>query len=522
MRTVWAIALADFRDRVRRRSFLAVLSIAGFLGLQAIQGKILVALGPYTGAPTSAWAGMLMSMVAATFLGLAGFWVVKGSVERDARTGVGQILAATPMSKPAYALGKALSHFGVLAAMCGVLALAAFALLAVSPAHEPVEPVQVLLPIVLLALPGLAIVAACAVLFETIRPLSRGFGNLIWFFGWTLLLVATMESNGPDLFGVATGRAMLGEVVKSLDGSWSGSFRIGVGGPNDRATETFRWERMPVSASLVGERGAVLGLAALLALLAALPFDRFDPARRARKAPDGGDRGMPEPSPDAPSRVVAAELPGLSTSRSLGVTGLIGAETRLAIRGMSRWWLLGAAVLTFGGLLASPASRGGWIAAAFLWPALAWSGLATRDRAQGLTPLLHATPRPLRRQLPAVVAAGFLVGASCCGGAILGRLVAGEMAGAVATVVGCLAMAVLAVALGVLSNGPRLFEGLYVALWYVGPLQRGWPLDFAGVGGESVRRFVPVFFLVAALGLLAAAVALERRRRRLDGSGRFA
>ena len=65
-----ALALADFRDRVRRRSFLAVLAAAAFLGLQAIQGNVLVVVGGRTGEPSSAWAGALMTMVAATFLSL--------------------------------------------------------------------------------------------------------------------------------------------------------------------------------------------------------------------------------------------------------------------------------------------------------------------------------------------------------------------------------------------------------------------------------------------------------------------
>ncbi len=520
MRTVWALALADFRDRVRRRSFLAVLSIAAFLGLQAIQGKVEVSLGRFTGAPTSAWAGMLMTMVAATFLGLAGFWVVKGSIARDAATGVGQILAATPMSKLAYTLGKALSHFAVLAAMCGVLALAAFALLALSPAREPIEPLQVLLPILLLALPGLAVVASCAVLFETVPFLARGFGNFAWFFLWTLLLVATMESSGFDLFGISTGRAMLGEKVKTLDGEWSGSFVIGANRSEDRATETFRWERLPVTARLVGERAAAFGVAILLALSAALPFDRFDPARRRLRT--RSKRAATAAGEEAKARAAAParSLAPLGPQRATGIARLAVAETRLALRSMPRWWLLGAAILTVGGAVSPAGVREGWLAGAFLWPALLWSGLATRDRAYGVAPLLLAAPRPLGRQLPAVVLAGWAAGLACCGGAAVGRLVTGDVVGAFGTLAGCLAIVMLAVALGILSNGPRLFEGIYVALWYLGPLQRAWPVDFAAVSEPAARAGVPLWFVVLAAGLLAVAMALERRRYRL-GAARF-
>jgi hypothetical protein len=404
LRSALAIALADFRDRVRRRSFLAVLALAGVLGLQTIQGNIEVSFGRYTGAPTSAWAGILMAMVASTFLGLVGFWAVKGSLERDALTGVGQILAATPVSRLSYTLGKGLSNFGVLAAMCGVLALSAFALLLVSPQREPIEPLQILLPLVLLALPGLAVVAACAVLFETIGFLARGFGNLVWFVVWIFLLVGTMESKSFDLFGTSSARDLLGEEVRQLDGTWSGSFVIGSSRAEDRASEIFRWERLPVSPHLVGARAGALGIAVLVAIAAALPFDRFDPARRRlreRKRRRERDPSAVEAA-GTPPAVACSSLPRLAPRRTFGLWRLAGAELLVALRSMPRWWLLGAAVTTIGGLISGEASRSGWIAAAFLWPSLLWSALVTRDRAHGVAALLQAAPATVRRQLPAV------------------------------------------------------------------------------------------------------------------------
>ena len=56
----------------------------------------------------------MMAMIAVTWVPLFGFWFVKNAIERDERTGVGPILAATPMTRVTYVLGKALSHFVVL------------------------------------------------------------------------------------------------------------------------------------------------------------------------------------------------------------------------------------------------------------------------------------------------------------------------------------------------------------------------------------------------------------------------
>lgn len=525
MSALVALALADFRERVRRRSFLAVLAAAGFLGLQAIQGNLEVALGDYTGEPSSAWAGALLALVGATFLALAGFWMVKGSVARDEATGVGQILAATPIRKATYTLGKALSHLLVLAAMTGVLALAAVALIVVTPGAGPLDLTAIAVPLIWITLPGLALVAAIAVLFETVRFLSRGFGNFVWFFVWPFLLVMAMETAGPDLFGIATMQRALGAEVRELDPTYRDGLRIGAGGLEDRALKRFRWDGLRVTPELAAQRGAVLGVALLVALAAALPFDRFDPARRRQRRrrvePEARDDASAAPvasiasAPRVPARLVPVGGMSRHTFAALTV-----AEARIALRSMPRWWPLGLAALAVGGLVAPVAAKPGWLAAAFLWPALLWSGLATRDRATGVSALLAASPRPLAAQLPAVIAAGWTVGLACAAGPLLGLVAAGDGKRVAAATVGCLAMTTLAVALGVLSGGPRLFEALFVTLWYIGPLQRAWPLDFAAVSDDAVRAFVPGWFLLAAFALLLAALGLERRRR-VVGEARF-
>ena len=111
---IWGIARADFRERTRRYSFLVTLLFAVFLGYETATGRILIQLDEYRGVYTSGWIGTLMAMVIGSFVSLIGFYIVKNSVERDRATGVGAILAATPLSKIAYATGKWLSNFTVL------------------------------------------------------------------------------------------------------------------------------------------------------------------------------------------------------------------------------------------------------------------------------------------------------------------------------------------------------------------------------------------------------------------------
>jgi len=67
-----------------------------------------------------------MTVLATNFvLGLFGFYLVSDCIERDIRTGVGQIIATTPVRRATYLVGKWLSNLAVLSVLELILAAAA-------------------------------------------------------------------------------------------------------------------------------------------------------------------------------------------------------------------------------------------------------------------------------------------------------------------------------------------------------------------------------------------------------------
>jgi len=523
-----ALALADFRERVRRRSFLAALAATAFLGLQAIQGRIAVALGDFQGSPSSAWSGSVMTLVATTFLALIGFYLVKNAVERDAQTGVGQILAATPISRWTYTLAKAASHWAVLSAMVGVLAVAAAILQLISGSGLAAG--KLLAPLVFVALPAMAVVAALAILFETLPGLRGGFGNIAWFFVWGALLAVSMETGGFDLFGVQRFQREMGAVVKTIDPSWDGDFAI-TGGRQVDAERRFDWPGLAITGEFLRERAGMLALALVLAAVAALPFDRFDSSRRRLRRPrsarpprqEAAGSAARETTGSASASRPAPVLGRLAVGeRSFGLVRLALLESWVQVRSSPKWWWIVAGGIALAGWVMELArARELVLLAGFLWPALVWSGLGCRDRLTGVEPLLASAPRARARQLPAAWLGGVAVGFAVVGGVAVRLAMAGDATGALAVVCGCGFVAALALACGILSGGSRLFEGLYVALWYAGPLNKTATIDFAGVSAQSAQDWVPARMLAIALGLVAIAVAVNRRRA-ADLGARFA
>lgn len=182
LRVIYHLARADFLERVRRYSFLVMLGAVVFLGYQAAIGNVRIQLGSYRGEYNSAWIGSMMAIIASFFLSWLGFYLVKGSVARDRETGVGQIMATTPLTRPLYTFGKWLSNFAVLVSMVLILAIAGLVIQILAGESKRIELSALLTPFVFVALPMMALTAALAVLFETIGFLSGGFGNVIYFF----------------------------------------------------------------------------------------------------------------------------------------------------------------------------------------------------------------------------------------------------------------------------------------------------------------------------------------------------
>lgn len=178
-RVLGALALADFRERVRRPGYLVVLLAAVGLGYLAAPSSgshwTIVNAGMYRGVYNSAYVGTVTALAGALWLSVGGFYVIRTTLARDEQSGVGQLLAATPLRMSGYLVGKYLSNLLVLGSMAAALAGTAVAMQLARGESYSVDPIAILLPFALFTLPALALTAAAAVLFETLPVLRTGF-----------------------------------------------------------------------------------------------------------------------------------------------------------------------------------------------------------------------------------------------------------------------------------------------------------------------------------------------------------
>ncbi len=534
-RVLYHLVRADFLERVRRYSFLVTLALTVYLAYCCVTGKIVVRLDEYRGVYNSAWVGCLMTLVATTFLTLFGFYIVKGSIQRDQETRVGQILATTPMTKSFYTVAKMISNFAVLAAMIAVMALAAIVMQMLKAEDPHVHLWPLLSPLVIFALPAMACTGALAILFETIPGLRGGVGNVIYFFVWTALLAApigSLDNNSKvsaaqyfsDVNGIVSIMSQMQQDLRKVAPDYTKGSSLTIG--DTKTTKKFLWNGLHPSPALYLSRLTSLLAALIVALIAATFFHRFDPAQewrfqksrrqnspaRASAPTANGSTTVAQPllaSPQSPTPLHLTPLTRRQTNPISLLPQTVLAELKLMLKGHHWWWYVVATGL-FIGSVSSPleASRGVAIVA-LLWPILVWSQMGTRESRFNTASLIFSSERSLIRQLPAVWIAGVIVAALTNGGLAIRLLIARDHPSLLAWLACTLFIPSLALALGIWSGTSKVFEAVYTVWWYIGPAHFTPGLDFLGSTPASARASL---YLIMALALLAASY-LGRRAK---------
>jgi hypothetical protein len=528
LRVLYHLALADFYERARRYRFLLTLAAVIYLGLLVNNGTLLISLTPgdlnplspgYRGEFNSAWIGTMTVVVTSTFLGLFGFYLVNDCVERDIHTGVGQIIATTPVSRATYLVGKWISNCMVLCVLELILAAAAVVMVLIKR-EAALELGALLMPFLAVALPFMALIAALAVVFETVPWLRGAVGNALWFFLWifSLSALAFLMLGGiqlpflKDPIGINVFYASLQEAASAAYPNDA----IGVMGIGSHGYElkVFPWPGLAWTPGIVAWQWlwAVLGLG--LVLLSATWFARFDPSReglrRTRAKPEEGKEGEPTVPRKKVSRIALPSLSPLVSrlAQANPFLGVLFAELRMLLSGRRWWWWLVIAGLNIA-ILRSPLSivRQYLLPVAWLWPLAIWSEIGNREHKHNTYQMVFSSARPVLRQLPAAWLAGVLVTALFGFAGVVVFLSKGDLPGLAGWVGAVIFIPTLALALGVFSSGSRIFEVVYLIWWYVGPFQKAQGMDF--------MTDAPQVYLLAAAGLLLLSAYWRGRQVRV-------
>ena len=478
----------------------------------------------YTPVYRAPYVGVATAILAAVFLMLVAFYLVAGSVRRDRETGVGAILAATPLGKGAYLAGKVASnaaYLGFLSVL--ILGVGVAKLLALG--EGPLEPARFLGPWLFVTVPGTLFIAAMAVLFDVTPGLAGRAGLVVWFFASIFLLVALpmglavgLERQKLPVFdpiGLATMDGLIKESLPPEARSVSVGLIFGEG-----SLERAPWAGIQIPARALPARLATFLLAGIPFFLSTFFFDRFDPARRLSGRGTRQIERKGPALPGVPTENGADGTPPSATFRAMPlapITAKPGPLAALLTEARLLWtaapflrWPLVAASLA-GAFLPGEASS--FAAAAFLVllvPVISEAG--ARESLAGAGTLVFSQPSvPRSTTLWKLGSVALFLGALSA--PLLVRALLSSPARLFALATGLLFLAAFAASAALLTGGGRLFSGLALTLLYMAASKLP-AADFCGTFGGGLGMPVRAVYLLIGAAFVSLAMLVERWRRR--------
>ncbi|MFZ6872261.1 hypothetical protein ACO0LF_09370 [Undibacterium sp. Di27W] len=467
-----SLIVNEARLRLRRLSsvvaVLSVIALAWLMIPDPQSGTTLMAINHARVLYTSSTLAYGSAALASLLFGLAGFYLVRGRIAEDMRSGCGGVIAASQIGNGIFLFGRWLGGVAYLLAL--VLAfLGAMLVCHLLRGEGPIQLSVYFQTYVALLLPMIFFAAGCAILFDSFSPLMGKLGDVIFFFIWTgqiaLLDKVEMGIAGQinpymyiDFIGSATSMANLKIQMATTN------FSLGIA--------TFNAAIPPILLPDImwsGQLMAIRCASALLALLPLLPaialFHRFSPDRvkvnqtRKRRSPLHLLNQLLRPFARLaqPLFRLAQALPGLA--------GQICADLALTVATNP---MTGLALLVLP-LLAIFCLNGGLpgllTIAVAIWGILV-SDIASRDHQAATGEMTGTLSGGISQRYLRQFASAALLGILLTGIIAL-RWSVHEPVRALALIIGIFSMSAFACLLGRLSKTPRTFLSLFLFGLYV-------------------------------------------------------
>lgn len=503
------LCLNEVRLRMRRLSSLfavmAMIAISWAMIVDPQTGSSMMAINKARVLYTSSALAMGSASLLSFLLALIGFYLVRGRIVEDLRSGIGSVIASTSVSNSLFLFsrwlgGVAYMLYLVLVAMCAIMILHAIR------GDGPIQLWVYLQTYLLVLAPMTVFAVSAAILFDSLPVLMGKAGDFVYFIAWIMQvsIISKIEelSAGTlspwlllDFSGLVTTIFTLKTYLMT------NNFSLG--------SSTFDPQVMPITLPVImwSWQMALMRFGsaalALCLLLPAIPlFHRFSPDKV--KQAHARKRRSPLEILNTWSRPLAKQVQALFiwSAQSANFFGQVLADIALTLVYAPFSILVIVVVTTLSALISLQALPGLTVFAVAFWGVLI-SDVSTRDfqaAIEGMTAAAHGgAMRRYLRQLSATMVLGFLFV-----GVILFRLSFAQPLMALALAVGIVSMSACATCLGKVSNTSKTFMSLYLFTLYIATQADKVPLlDIFGFNGvaTSVQVLMQLEIAIAAIGI---------------------
>jgi len=357
-------------------------------------------------------------------------------------------------------------------------------------------------PQLVFVLPLFFAISSIAILFESIKWLRGGLGNVVYFFLW----IGFITQNIEGMSGIGAILENLETEVATRFPAQQGMSNIGITTSN--SVNTFLWDGFtPSSHYLVGML-PLLGISLVGLILAFWCFDRFSNTST---------------TPIKESSVLASYIEKVATmldtlfiaaTKSFSFTRFFRLELKLMLKGQTNSWFIGLLVFNMCQLFVSQQLlMSAFIPLSLLWCVLVISPLGQLEKQTNTLEIMTYSKRAPLLQNTASLSAGCAVLVLACFGAFTRLIIMTEWLMLIQLCIAIIFITSLAYFCGAFAQTKRMFEVLFPAIWYLGPIQTGLYLDFIGVNSQaSWHAGMPYYFLACAATMVTLTMSVKQTR----------
>lgn len=497
--------------QIRSYEFLLITSVSVFLGILCVPagtaGYEVIYLGGVRGIYNSAWLGGVGALLPAILLWLPGFYLLRSQISEDKRLNIGSMIASTPISKFGYIMGKTLASFAVLVMLVFLFLIALIGMQLVRQEAMQIRLVPYVQPFLFLTAPYLFVLAAFTVLFDVLRGVKGTIGNIVIFGIWVTLLSSSIlvQDHHFDLLGIGTTLTnMVQGAQEVFPEICSGAGSLGLNITNG-ISPTFAWGGMTWSAVFLLSRLTWIGVALLIVIVSAFLFDRFAETVTIPQRDIHKTCKVKLSHSGIEVRTIVSPV----AKETLNLFRLAKGELNIMVSGCPVWWYLTALACIVLSLVIPFGDAAPWISLIMLLPIAIWSQMGCRETYFFTTEFVESSC-PLLYKLGAEWFAGIGIAAALSFGILIRFAWFGAWNHFAAWMVGILFIPTLALTLGRLGGSRKLFEAIYIALFYFGPINGVPLLDFWGIRHTNIGLFAILTCALMALG--AYRIQASKRR----------
>ncbi|BAU55872.1 hypothetical protein [Mucilaginibacter gotjawali] len=470
MDAFYKIVISDYKQRTRSYAFLVTLAISLYFAYAFLPAAnaayTTVRIGNYTGVQNAAWIGYVTAMMTSVFLAMTGFYLVNSGIKKDIDTGVGEIVATTPISNFNYLFAKACSNFLVLLSITGCVFAMSIALFFIRSAGYPFDLSQLMLPYLLVTLPTICFVAALAVAGEVFLHRYTILMNIGYFFFFCAMGSLQASTTGSfDLFGNKPVTTAMQASVARHSGETNLALSMGFNFSDKRDFHSFIFNGVDWTITGILSRLLWIGLGLLIIFISAKFFHRFDIKQKVKTKKKSRSAEVilhAQPLHD----IKLSELPPVTPA--YGIMPFVKTELLMLYRKGPRWlW-----IINIGGMIAlsfAPLVVAHQMILPCLWflQVARWSDLATKEKTNRIHYFTYASYKPLTRLLPAQMMAGIIIAMALASPLVIRYLLLLQFLPVFNIIMGSIFIVLFAVAVGILSGGKKLFEIIFFLFTYL-------------------------------------------------------